>query len=69
MYLSIIYILHITVYWTGAEPAEYESGRKRPEYSKYQEQVPILIPIHKTVNFIFDSHQIAGWPRSNNKIE
>ena len=32
------------VYYTGAEPAEYYTLQKRPEYAKYQKTVNMFVP-------------------------
>lgn len=46
-------------YWTGAEPAEYFSARKRPAYAQYQRTVRAFWPCE--LPFI-DHGRVAGWP-------
>lgn len=47
------------VYWTGAEPAEYYSARKRAEYRKHQETTRVFFPFEVPY---FCHHRVAGWP-------
>ena len=47
------------VYWTGSEPAEYFSVRKRVEYQKYQQETRVFFPFE--LPFV-EHHRVAGWP-------
>lgn len=46
-------------YWTGAEPAEYFSSRKRAEYRRHQESTRMFFPVE--VPFV-EHHRVSGWP-------
>ncbi|CAE8675789.1 unnamed protein product [Polarella glacialis] len=49
-------------FWTGAEPAEYFSVRKRPDYRAYQSSVRMFFPFEvPSVNH----YRISGWPSSS----
>lgn len=47
------------VYWTGAEPAEYFSVRKRAEYREHQKTTRVFFPFEMPW---VDHHRTAGWP-------
>eukprot|EP00316_Scyphosphaera_apsteinii_P024292 CAMPEP_0119341356 /NCGR_PEP_ID=MMETSP1333-20130426/102160_1 /TAXON_ID=418940 /ORGANISM="Scyphosphaera apsteinii, Strain RCC1455" /LENGTH=319 /DNA_ID=CAMNT_0007353297 /DNA_START=196 /DNA_END=1155 /DNA_ORIENTATION=- len=47
-------------YWTGAEPAEFFSTRKRAAYADYQKAVRVFWPFE--LPFV-DHGRRAGWPR------
>jgi len=49
------------LFWTGAEPAEYFSSGKRPEYRKHQAETRVFFPVEVPW---FDHCRTAGWPRS-----
>lgn len=49
-------------YWTGAEPAEYFSVKKREKYKEYQRTTRCFWPIQ--VPFI-DHAMVEGWPYPN----
>jgi len=58
VYLSrFIYVC--LLYWTGAEPAESRSVKRRPLYKEYQKGTNVLFPF--SVPF-FDHHRKPGWP-------
>eukprot|EP00929_Paragymnodinium_shiwhaense_P097460 TRINITY_DN59128_c0_g1_i1.p1 TRINITY_DN59128_c0_g1~~TRINITY_DN59128_c0_g1_i1.p1 ORF type:complete len:349 (-),score=34.54 TRINITY_DN59128_c0_g1_i1:179-1225(-) len=46
-------------FWTGAEPAEHFSVKKRPLYKQYQEQVNVFFPFAMPG---VDHCRRAGWP-------
>lgn len=50
------------MYWTGAEPAEHFSAKKRPEYKDYQCRVRVFWPFQ--LPFV-DHGLMPGWPSSN----
>ena len=45
--------------WTGAGPAEYYSGRKRPAYAAYQAATRCFFPLELP---LVDHHRVPGWP-------
>ena len=47
------------LYWTGAEPAESRSVKRRPLYKRYQEITNVFFPF--SVPF-FNHHRTPGWP-------
>jgi steroid 5-alpha reductase family enzyme len=52
------------VFWTGAEPAEFGSLARRPQYKDYQAKVPVLLPLFfcRAPFKLTDPHLQAGWP-------
>lgn len=52
------------LYWTGAEPAEHFSARKRPLYRLYQERTRVFWPV-ELVPFA-DHGRMRLWPGANN---
>lgn len=52
------------LYWTGAEPAEYFSAKKRAEYRKHQEEVRVFFPVELPG---VDHCRVAGWPQPEAK--
>ena len=46
-------------HWTGAEPAEYFSCRKRKKYRDYQRTVRVFWPFELP---IVDHGRMPGWP-------
>jgi len=51
------------MYWTGAEPAEHFSCKKRPLYKEYQKKTRVFFPFE--IPF-FDHGRVPGWPNSKN---
>jgi len=47
------------LYWTGAEPAESRSVKRRPLYKEYQKSTNVFFPV--SVPF-FDHHRTPRWP-------
>lgn len=54
------------LYWTGSEPAESRSVKRRRLYKQYQETTNVLIPF--SVPFV-NHHRTPGWPIVSNKEE
>ena len=47
------------VYWTGAEPAEHYSLKRRPRYGEYQATTRVLWPFEM---WGVDHGRRVGWP-------
>ena len=56
------------MYWTGAEPAEHFSVRKRPAYAAYQRSVRVFWPI-ELPGWLSDHGRVEGWPTSTRALE
>mmetsp|Transcript_18912 Transcript_18912/g.52819 ORF Transcript_18912/g.52819 Transcript_18912/m.52819 type:complete len:394 (+) Transcript_18912:236-1417(+) len=66
IFVLIFHIPRITydclLYWTGSEPAESRSVKRRPSYKQYQETTNIFFPF--PVPFV-NHHRTPGWPILN----
>mmetsp|Transcript_7538 Transcript_7538/g.9607 ORF Transcript_7538/g.9607 Transcript_7538/m.9607 type:complete len:89 (+) Transcript_7538:1052-1318(+) len=47
------------LYWTGSEPAEARSVKRRPEFKNYQAATRVFFPFPI---WFFDHHKTPGWP-------
>lgn len=53
------------LYWTGSEPAESRSVKRRPLYKRYQEITNVFFPFY--VPFI-NHHRTPGWPVEHEEL-